>query len=249
MSPVPASPPVSRPARADSDWLGLTDASAFLGVSAATLRRWSDAGQVPVFTTPGGHRRFSRRALAALIPSDRRETPQLSRMGASPERIARAYHARPPGRRRDDDAWLARLTDAETATFRSRGRTLVTHLLRHLDEGPDGAGEHLDRALGLAAEHGRAMAQRGCTTAQAVQTFLRFRSPFMGELARLAVARGLDTREATSLMSSVEATLDQLLIATIDGHAASRPAAGGVEAPTREARGRKDRAGQTTVST
>src|SRR3954452_16748296 len=81
---------------ASSDWLTLADASHVLGVSGATLRRWADDGRVPVFTTPGGHRRFSRRTLEHLLPSAGRDRPTLARLGASPERIARAYRPRKP---------------------------------------------------------------------------------------------------------------------------------------------------------
>jgi len=65
----------------DPDWLALSEASRLLGVSAATLRRWSDAGRLRVFTTPGGHRRFSRSALERLLPADRTRRPTLGSAG------------------------------------------------------------------------------------------------------------------------------------------------------------------------
>jgi DNA-binding transcriptional MerR regulator len=217
-----ASDPSIRPGHPSaSDWIGLGDASTLLGVSAATLRRWSDEGRIPVFTTPGGHRRYSRRALAAMIPSVRRERPPLARLGASAERIVRAYR-RPLSRRRWPAArqpWVARLSESQTAEFRQRGRDLVEALLLHLDRGPAGAAEHLDRAIRLAAEHGRMMAELGCSTLEAVESFLQFRAPFLAELARLARRRGLDTREATALLAAVESALDRLLVATVEGHA------------------------------
>jgi excisionase family DNA binding protein len=61
------------------EWLSLTGASALLGVHPTTLRRWADAGEIPCFRTPGGHRRFRASDLAAwmegskaapLLPSD-----------------------------------------------------------------------------------------------------------------------------------------------------------------------------------
>ena len=39
-----------------------------LGLSASTLRRWADAGVVRSYVTPGGHRRFSRTGVQALLP-------------------------------------------------------------------------------------------------------------------------------------------------------------------------------------
>ncbi|MHB8891062.1 MAG: helix-turn-helix domain-containing protein, partial [Candidatus Limnocylindrales bacterium] len=49
------------------DRLPLGAASRMLGVDPDTLRRWADEGRVPAFTTPGGHRRFDRRALERMI--------------------------------------------------------------------------------------------------------------------------------------------------------------------------------------
>ena len=40
-------------------WLTLKEASEFLGVHFTTLRKWADEGEIRVFRTPGGHRRFS----------------------------------------------------------------------------------------------------------------------------------------------------------------------------------------------
>ncbi len=50
-----------------SDWLRLTDAAALLGVSHNTLRAWSDDGRVRCYRSPGGHRRYRRRDLDALV--------------------------------------------------------------------------------------------------------------------------------------------------------------------------------------
>ncbi len=228
-----ASDPSIRPGHPSaSDWIGLGDASTLLGVSAATLRRWSDEGRVPVFTTPGGHRRYSRRALAAMIPSVRRERPPLARLGASAERIVRAYRGPLPRRRwpATGPSWVERLSETQKAEFRQRGRDLVDALLLHLDRGPAGAPEHLDRAARLAAEHGRVMAELGCSTVEAVESFLQFRAPFLTELTRIARRRGLDTREATALLAAVESALDRLLVATIEGHAGAFPAAPGAAA-------------------
>lgn len=51
------------------EWLTLGEACALVGVSPATLRRWSDKGDVRAFTTPGGHRRFARSAILGLLPA------------------------------------------------------------------------------------------------------------------------------------------------------------------------------------
>ena len=61
---------MSRTARPASR-LGLTasEAARHLGVSISTLRRWSDAGHVQSYRTPGGQRRFSVEQLDAFLDS------------------------------------------------------------------------------------------------------------------------------------------------------------------------------------
>jgi excisionase family DNA binding protein len=49
-----------RAPRTDPDWLTLGQAAKYLGVAQSTIRKWSDQSLLPVFYTPGGHRRFRR---------------------------------------------------------------------------------------------------------------------------------------------------------------------------------------------
>ncbi len=72
-------------------WLSLGPASRLVGVDPDTLRRWADDGQVEAYATPGGHRRFDRRTLERLTSTRRTGSRPLASLGASPERLARAY--------------------------------------------------------------------------------------------------------------------------------------------------------------
>jgi excisionase family DNA binding protein len=51
--------------------LNVSEAAAYLGVSAASLRKWSDQGIVPVYRTPGGQRRYALTDLEDFIASMR----------------------------------------------------------------------------------------------------------------------------------------------------------------------------------
>lgn len=46
-----------------------SEAAEYVGVSLATIRRWTDAGHVACYRTPGGQRRFSRTQLDRFIAS------------------------------------------------------------------------------------------------------------------------------------------------------------------------------------
>lgn len=48
-----------------------TQAAAYLGVSRQMLRRWADAGRVPCYRTPGGHRRSARADIVAMAATRR----------------------------------------------------------------------------------------------------------------------------------------------------------------------------------
>ena len=50
-----------------------SQAASYLGVSLATVRRWTDAGHVSCYRTPGGQRRFTRDQLDVFITSMHRD--------------------------------------------------------------------------------------------------------------------------------------------------------------------------------
>jgi excisionase family DNA binding protein len=209
--------PPAEPAELDS-WLSLGEASRVLGISQGTLRRWADRGQVASFTTPGGHRRFPRATILALVPASRARRPHLSELGASSERMAGAYRRLLDLSQQRRMSLLSELPDAERQLFRERGRRMVECLLAHLDaDGPAPAMANLHEAAGHATDYGASMAGLGASLSEAVETFLRFRTPFISELAATARKRGLDTREATGLLVDAETAFDKLLLAFMDG--------------------------------
>ena len=72
--------------RTPRHFLNVGQAAEYLGVSAASLRNWSDQGKVPVYRTPGGQRRFSREQLDGFITSMQSDTPDRGRAHAGAAR-------------------------------------------------------------------------------------------------------------------------------------------------------------------
>jgi diguanylate cyclase (GGDEF)-like protein/excisionase family DNA binding protein len=58
--------PTTRSVRCDG-WLRVADAARLLGISRNTLRRWSDSGKLACYRSAGGHRRFRREDVEALL--------------------------------------------------------------------------------------------------------------------------------------------------------------------------------------
>jgi len=201
-----------------SAWLSIHEASALIGVSDATLRRWAEAGDIEAFVTPGGHRRFTRRALLQLLPSPARTTRTLSQLGGTPDRVARYY-------RRELAAsgaggWVGALDEAERETFRVPGRQILAGVVGFLDAPTEAAGlEHLAVAQAGAADYGRLARERDLDVLATTDAFLRFRSPFLDELATIARRRRLGASEGIGLIIAAASVFDRLLLALLAGHA------------------------------
>ena len=198
-------------------WLTLTQASRKLGVTPNTLRRWADRGQIPSFVTPGGHRRFPLAAILSFVPSHRMQRPVLAAIGASSEHMLRAYRRTRPTAR-VHEGWLENLSEVERVRFRERGMQLVGNLLSYLDAARNREGTSLAVAEEHAHAYGSQAARAGASLSETVEGFLRFRKPFVDELAVLARRRHLDTREATELLADADAALDRLLVGLMLGH-------------------------------
>lgn len=200
-----------------SEWLGLGEASRLLGVAPGTLRRWSDSGHVPAFTTPGGHRRFRRTTLEGLVGHEARSRPSLFRSGMTPARLARAYRQEARAAARAVP-WIFELNDEQREWFRHHGRRLAEALLGFLEGAGDQAQANLSEATAEAAEYGRVAARLNVSLSEAVEGFLRFRLPFLHQLALVARRRGSDADDTMSLMASAERAMDRLLLAAMSAH-------------------------------
>ncbi|MGH2928043.1 MAG: helix-turn-helix domain-containing protein [Candidatus Dormibacteraceae bacterium] len=209
-------PPVEDPVRRADEWIGLGEAARLLGVTPNTLRRWSDGGHVRSFTTPGGHRRFNRAAIEALVPQPRHRRPQLADLGASGAEIAAAYHRAAGGP--EAPPWLEGISDADRERFRTRGRSMVECLVAYLDaDRPAPALANLRQARDHANDYGEHIAGLGAGLTDAVEAYVRFRQPFLAELLGSARSRNLDASGVVDLLLDAESAMDQLLVAFVEG--------------------------------
>lgn len=201
-------------------WLTVHDASAMLGVSPATLRRWSVNGEVEAFTTPGGHRRYALSTVQALLPGP--ATPMgLSALGGSSSHLVRAIrrHARSATH---DGPWLSHIDDADRQRLRERSHDLTEALVEHLDATTRPArASSLRLAEASALRLGEDAACAGCCLAETLAVFLRFRSLTLTEISAVSVRRGLSALEATALVTRCGETLDRMLQALVGAFSAA----------------------------
>ncbi len=224
-----SSPPGPSHHPASRTWLSLGPASRMLGVDPDTLRRWADDGRITAYTTPGGHRRFDRRAVERLVAEPRpglgRRTARpparsLSSLGATPARLQRAY------RRSYTDAGptpsaVGAVEESERSAYRHDGRRLVAALLTYLDADPLDAVGRADAeadAASLVDDLARRLAAAGTSLTESVALFVAARRPFLAELSGLGRRRALDPVRLGVLYDEASALLDRLLLRFIATH-------------------------------
>lgn len=200
----------------------MREASHVLGVSPATLRRWSDRGDVGTFITPGGHRRYRRSSLERVFRTSAAAVPLLP-ADLNTSRMVRAYRSE-TRRVRDELPWLGQLTVAQRDWFREHGRRLAGALLNHLDAGDQDrkrAERALSEATDEAAEYGRMASALNLSLGQTVEGFLRLRRPFLQQLGLAAGRREMSSTTTAELIAAAETAMDRLLLAVVGTHKAA----------------------------
>jgi excisionase family DNA binding protein len=213
---------IALPATKDGRWLSLGPASRLLGIDPDTLRRWADEGRVEAWTTPGGHRRFDRRALERLATDRRgRVDRPLASLGASPERLTRVYRQRYAADAITEHPLAAALDDDERAAYRRDGRRLIGALIDYLDADSDDATlrDRLEaEATTIVDDHAGRLATAGTSLTEAVSLFVAARQPFLAELAGVGRRRSMDPTRLASLYGDASTLLDRLLLRFIATH-------------------------------
>jgi len=207
---------VAAPDDQNDGWLTLHMASALLGVPPARVRRWADAGRIPVRRTTGGHRRFDPAAVQTLMLA--RDEPRTAEP-TLPTAIGRPVAGSP--------SWYTHLSQSPVAEqMRGLGQRLLGLLIQYLAwRGEDSRFLADARAVGVS--YGAAACTAGVSLSETVQAFLHFRSSFWRmALGIPPVAQVTDAREVLRITERIEHFMDGVLLGTIAGYEGAAPAAG-----------------------
>lgn len=201
-------------------WLSINAACAYLGVDQSTLRRWSDAGKVPVFRTPGGHRRYAESDLKNLLGDGprREERPRVSRQILT-DRSLSAYEDEYLRAARDR-RWFRAYPPSTQEEHRRLGRRLVDLAVRYAAVAPN-VGDRaslLDEGRQIGEHYGRAGVSVGLSVAETVEVFLYFRHPVIRAVAGMIEEEELAARRAVRLFAEIGHFMDQVLVATVQAH-------------------------------
>ena len=207
----------SRAAAIEGHWLTLGQACRALGVDESTLRRWADNGQVRVFRTPGGHRRFAESDIQELVSGrgqDGRPYRELGDLAVT--RIRRQLHRRPVR----EAVWYTTVTEESRERLRPLGRRLAAIAAEYLGR-RTGRARLLGDARALGHEYGRELATSGLPLAQAMEAFIFFRRSLDDATKQAIQRRGLSAAEAMGACEQMTALADQVLLGLAEAYEGS----------------------------
>lgn len=195
-------------------YLSLSEASRLLGVHSTTLRRWADAGSVPVYITPGGHRRFARADIQAMVERSSTSGKALVSTWAQ-----RALEQARSGLERNENppAWLITLEENERDTWRRVSQQLMGVVLRYVSsQENDEALLNQARAIGMDyAYHARRL---GMPLAVALEAALFFRDSLVEAAMNLPDPSPTSNEASARLLRRISQVLNVVQIAVAAGY-------------------------------
>ena len=203
----------------ESRWLTINDACRLLGVDQSTLRRWSDSGKVPVFRTPGGHRRYSEVELRRLVGNGSRRFERQRLANRQLVDQSRAGFVDAFWRTARERRWYRAYSTAQLDDLRRLGRRLIDLAVRFSSaHASHERNSLLDEGRQIGRQYGRVSASAGLTGGESVEAFLYFRSPVVNSLSSLTEGNRLGPSSLLQVSSEVNTFLDQVLLAMIYEH-------------------------------
>ncbi|NDJ85797.1 MAG: helix-turn-helix domain-containing protein [Chloroflexi bacterium] len=197
---------------ASKKWLSLTQASDMLGVHPTTLRRWADNGDVPVYVTPGGHRRFLESDIADMIEN------RLSPHQEDAERLwARKALSTTKQRLQTDGtqmAWLDVFDEEQRLRQRELGQRLLELIMNHISR-PVDDDSLLDEAQDIALRYAESCQSLGLTAAQCLEIVIFFRDSMSESALQLPQVASFDEDMLLRLMRKINQVFNLIQVTVV----------------------------------
>lgn len=194
--------------------LSLSEAAELLGVHPATLRRWSDQGDVLVMMTPGGHRRFPTAEIDRLrgvtggagSPASASDHLVQSAINSAREEISHG----PPG------DWHSRFDAATRERHRELGMRIMEVLRGYLKAEPEGEQELLSEARDIATQYAGIASAMGLDRTDVLTAILFFRDHIVESAFSLPELSNLDEARHHAFLRRVNKFLNDVLLRVTD---------------------------------
>lgn len=202
-------------ATTQQQWLTLKDASEFLGVHFTTLRNWADNGEIQVFRTPGGHRRFSLADLRRFLDE---RVGRLSGVDTGNVVTAIIQHVHQEMVRipREQLRWHYELDDQGSQRRRQRGQQLFALALSYVLK-PALRPRLLEEGRKLGVEYGREAYVSKVSLVDAGRAVRFFRNQLI-QAVRAEETPDLLDADDLRIQQQIDLFLDEVLYAVLAGY-------------------------------
>jgi excisionase family DNA binding protein len=202
----------------DTRWLTLTEAAEALRVHPTTLRRWADSGQIPVFLTPGGHRRFAAsdvQHMAARRHSVRRVGPVERIWADQALALARRQLAQ-----QEQERWLKRHDTVARDRHRQMGHQLMGLILEYVTS--DAEDDRLVvQARSIGRQYGRTTRELNLPLTDALRAAMFFRDTLTTSAIQLPDNVRIPTGSQVQLVSRISRIVNEVQLGVADAYAAT----------------------------
>lgn len=195
------------------EWVSLRTAAEILGVHPATVRNWSDKGELPTRRTPGGHRRFNRDDLTHYAHAQDELQPMEVQVIIQSALGSARIHI-------DEDnlhdlPWYSAMSDSSRQAMRKQGREVLGALRRFLANGaPD---EQLSDAIRLGKDYAESLLEDKLTLPQATRGFFYFSDFVINSiLNQTELSQPRSTSEWANLLRQVNTFINTMLLSIIE---------------------------------
>lgn len=195
-----------------SKWLSLTQAANQLGIHPTTLRRWADNGDIPVYVTPGGHRRFLETDITDFLGDQHPNTPSTagqvwatSALVATQQRLRNNSHTQ----------WLESFDEAQRQEKRQLGQRLLGLIMQHISM-PDDDKSLLIEARSIADLYAENCIASKLTAAQGLEIVLFFRDSMSEVALQMPQVANFDDAKRLRLMRKINQVFNFIQLCLVE---------------------------------
>lgn len=197
---------------ASPKWLSLTQAADQLGIHPTTLRRWADNGDIPVYVTPGGHRRFLESDINQYLGDQHPTSPNIagqvwasSALVATQQRLRNNTHTQ----------WLDSFDEAQRHEKRQLGQRLLGLIMQHISM-PDDDQSLLVEARSIADRYAENCITSKLTAAQGLEIVLFFRDSMSEVALQMPQVANFDDEKRLRLMRKINQVFNFIQLCLIE---------------------------------
>ena len=201
----------------DKQWLSSTEASERLGVHQTTLRRWADAGEIPCFRTPGGHRRFRASDLEAWMEGQRSTALTVQTEALVRNVVGFTRHEMAEQHVSAETWYVAFDRDDERRNMRESGQRLLGLAIQYMGR----TSNHepiLQEGRRIGGFYGQQCAEHGMSLVDTMHAFFFFRESMIRATRPGLATRGQYDAEDARMHRQLRRFLDEVMYACMDSY-------------------------------